>query len=373
MSVAAALDLQERIDQAFAKILSTEVGRSVCTHILGGDVDAFVTHLGVSSAAAKRMAKQCTSQGVHPWVLATSYADIQKFSFNSAPRKYVITTAPFVPMVESWTDPYSNTTSFFERQSALTESRLVQLLAHEMAVYFDSKANPAHPEAQKVPALRDLGLTSPRGIHPLVAISDPLVAHTLTFVRALQVEFAIVDELVQRGELTPTPDYNNVYLRFVTSKACSDACLRNLILTMRPNYLPVALPLLSFAAHFRGLMTKELMSFNPGWSEQKWEQFQLVFNRYPVEFLTKQFNPADALAFRAQHLFDSFSLQSPEFKTVADFFENDLWPLEKGAIFNSSTGTSQSLLEFMKEPLLSGYNILLSSGPRVRLNIGNME
>ena len=41
--------------------------------------------------------------------------------------------------------------------------------------------------------------------------------------------------------------------------------------------------------------------------------------------------------------------------------------LDQGGIVQTALPNGQAFLEFMKVPLLSSYNILLASGPRVRV------
>ena len=60
-------------------------------------------------------------------------------------------------------------------RDGLTHEHLVQALAHELAVYLDSKANPAASDAAAIPELRDLQVFAAGGpaMDPMVAISDP--------------------------------------------------------------------------------------------------------------------------------------------------------------------------------------------------------
>jgi hypothetical protein len=198
-----------------------------------------------------------------------------------------------------------------------------------------------------------------------VAASDPLIAHTLTFVRALQVEAVIVKEL----NLPPDPDAD--LLNPIISDDCREACMEKLIVGMRKVYLPIGLPLLAFAPQFRSQVLAELSRLQPNWTQNQWARAQQALNFLPVGFLRRQFtgNPVSDL----QRVFLADEGSRPLFERATGFLADDLWPLEWPALTRSILPSGQTLLEFLKTPLLTGYNISLSSGPRVRIRTGNGE
>lgn len=361
---------QRDIDSAFQEIMHTRVGKAICHDILGARADTIQFHLGVSPAAAATIAQGCADSGPDSWVFSTSYQDIYKLTFQPfTGRKYTLLQSETGFPIESWTDPFTNTTVLLTGNEGISHERLVQLLSHETAVYFDAKANPAHPDARNIPALRDLHFPQDR-LNPLVALSDPFVAHTLTYLRALQVEFAIVDELVATRKIVAPADRNNTYLAFLISDQCRSSCLMTLVATMRPRYAPVGLPLLAFAPNFRALLPLELQRLQPNWSPEQWARLQSTL-RSTVGFLKTEFQGRPLEDLQRVFVMDEQSQRAvPEFQR---FLNDDLWPLERFSILHSQASPSQSLLEFMKVPLLSGYNIRLSSGPRVRIRTGNIE
>jgi hypothetical protein len=364
---------QHDIDSAFQEIMRTQIGLSICKHILGAQPEIIEYHLGVTRTAAEQIAQGCSAiKGRHPWVQTTSYQDIRKLNLKPFQRrKYTLLSAETDFPIESWTDPFTNTTVLLAGRAGISHERLVQLLAHEMAVYFDSKANPAHPDAQLIPELHDLQLETTAPMNPLVAVSNPLTAHTLTFVRALQIEFSIVDELIATHKIVAPADHADYYLNHLVSSGCGELCLESLILAMRKSYLQISLPLLAFAPHFRALLAKEIPRLQPQWSQEQWARMQAALNTLPVEFLKTQFtgNPLADM----QRVFVSDESSKPGFVSVSRFLAADLFPFEWPSITGAKLSTGQTFLEFMKQPLLSGYNILLSSGPRVRVSTGNLE
>lgn len=378
---------QSQIDTAFGLIFKTKVGQTICRDILGADAEAISLHLGVTLANARVFASECSS-GFEPaeWVYPTSPNDIQKISHaGQRPKKYVLQKSSQAFPLESWTDPVSNSTTILTLEGeSLPFGRLVQILSHETAVYFDSKTNPAHPSAASITTLRDLNPSGPGLINPLVAVTNPLVGHTLTYLRALQVEFAIMDELVDRGflhepdsdlsndELEAPVDFNSPALRYLISDSCAHSCIANLIVKLRDEYLPIALPMMAFANNYRALILGELSKLNPQWNKTEMYNAQVALNTYPILYYKTQFT-GDVVA-DMNHVFTALDQsEKAKFDAVTLFMKNDWWPIEWPTVSESKFASGQTLLEFMKRPLLSGYNIMLTSGPRVRVRTGIVQ
>lgn len=362
---------QTEIDAAYGLIFQTSLGKAICRQILGADPEAIQFHIGVSFSVAQDIARSCPKDSRHPWIYATDPSDIRKLTLkNSQPRKYeILATADTFP-IESWTEPFSNTTVLVTQSEIVTRERWVQILAHETAVYFDSKANPAHPDAEQIPVLRSLRLTLPGGIHPLIAATNPLNSHALTFVRALQAEAAIVDELVRDGKIQAEARMDAGQVKFV-AEACQHECLKNLVLRVRTTLLPVGLPLLAFAPHFRSTILSELPRA-VNWDPDTMARAHRVLNRLPVEFLKTE-STGDAVQ-DMKRVFYAKREPGQNATEVADFLAGELWRLEERALFDSRLGErGETWLEFLKKPLLSGYNVGLSSGPRVRIRTGVFE
>jgi hypothetical protein len=369
--------LQKRVDEAFFKIFQSQIGQTICRDILGADAGAISTHLGVSPDEAKKLALQCAQGDFEPgaMVYPTSPADIQKIAhLQKSQRTYTILPAVEGFEIESWTDPRTNTTTILQSEEGMDDARLLQILVHEMAVYFDSKINPAHANAQSIPHLRSLSLKGPGRMNPLVAVTNPLVGHTLTYLRALQLEFAIIDELLQAGIMKEAPEgYHDAYLRYLASDSCAHQCIELLILELQQKvFLPISLPLLAHASHYRALRLDEFKRMTPQWTSAQWISANESLDRLPVLFFnaTKGISVVDSMKMVASVP----ESQRADFVTVESFMKDTLlkieWPVVSQSRFDSSGIT---LLEFMKRPLLSGYNIVITSGPRVRVRSGLIE
>jgi len=369
---AAEMPVQQDVDRAFDLILRTQVGKAICRDILGAEAEALELHLGLSRSKSQEIAKDCVGTEASQWIYPTSPADIRKLAIKARkPRRYKFVHSEQAFPIESWTDSFSNITTILTNNRTITFSRMVQILAHETAVYFDSKSHPLHPGADDIPHLRGLDLQTTATMNPLVAASNPLQGHTLTYLRALQVEFAIMRELVGKRAVVAPKDLSDPYLLFLVSDRCTQSCIQELLINTREIFLPFSLPLLAFSPHYRAVAMQELPLLSLNWNSDQWWRAQQTFNTLPVQFMKNQFTGdvvGDLTAFFYQD-----EIQKGPRKTVADFLQFDLWPAELAALSQSRFPLGLSMLEFLKRPLLSGYNISLASGPRVRVRTGNIE
>jgi len=370
--LAAEVPAQHEVDRAFDLILRTQIGKAICRDILGADPQALELHLGISRERSITIASDCRPNEASEWIYPTSPADIRKLSIKAnKPRRYKLAHSDQQFPIESWTDSISNVTTVLTHMKPIAFSRMVQILAHETAVYLDSKSHPLHAGGQDLPHLRDLNLRQTGMMDPLVALSNPLQAHTLTYLRALQVEFAILNELVSKNLITAPADLSDPYLIYLVSDRCREACIAELITNTRALYMQFSLPLLAFSPHYRALVLQELPRVNTVWSALQWTTSQQALAVLPVQFMKNQFT-GDVVADLVRFFFKDES-QLRAFEAAGAFLRDDLWPVEWAAISTSRFATGLTLLEFMKRPLLSGYNISLASGPRVRVRTGNIE
>lgn len=377
--------LQQDVDRAFGMIFQTQIGQTICRDILGADASAIALHLGVTREAAVRFAKKCSGD-FEPaeWVYPTAPADILKIGggASQSTKQYILRTTEADFPIESWTDSVTNATTILFPEDAQNKSSqfeyLVQILAHETAVYFDSKINPKHQNANSIPHLRSLSLKGPGKMDPLIAVSNPIVGHTLTYLRALQVEFAILDELDARFGIyfTPHPALNHPYLRYLVSEGCAHVCIEDLILRLKVDYMPIALPMLAFASHYRSIIIPELGRIQPKWNATEWLNANQSLNNFPVAYAQtyKETVNSQNVVVAMENVFNAPQSERAKFDSTMLFMANELWEIEWPVVSQSRFESSGlSLLEFMKRPLLSGYNIFLTSGPRVRVRGGLIE
>jgi len=378
---------QALIDQSMSDIMQTQLGRTICHQILNADAKAIEFHLGVSKNAAVQIAQSCGRSEISEWVVPASASVIRK----STPRKYEILYAIDGFPIESWTDsatniePANKTVILLRpptpeetdshQYKSYFKSRLTELLAHELAVYFDSKSNPAHPDAQYLDDLKNLKIESAAKLSPLIAISNPLTAHTLTYIRALQVERLIIAELIRLRKIDPPADFYDPFIQYLVSEKCGETCLADRVLDMRQVYYPMALPMLAFASYYRAMMQSALPRLQANLTTQQWNRINSAMGVVAADFLTNS-SSGERLQDLKKFFFDDAS-SHPKIDLVTKVMRDDLLPLENPAMFKVNVSSprtgEQTLLEFMKRPLLSGHNLFQSSGPRVRIRTGNIE
>ena len=149
------------LDDALLDVMNTDVGRALCAHVLGGKLELIEKHIGVSTPTAKAIQNRCGSRPakqisyIHP----SNEEDLIKFSDSRSTEKreyfFVFNLNKPWPM-DSWTDPIGNKTYLvFQKDwveaaqkstNAETNQKLsillYQMLAHELAIYFDPKHFP---------------------------------------------------------------------------------------------------------------------------------------------------------------------------------------------------------------------------------------
>ena len=374
-------EILEQIDAAMILIMKTQVGLSICKGILNAEPTQISYHLGVSAGAAQRIAEGCkNSNGRHDWIQSSPVEALQKFSVNpEAHRHYLfVINGDSIPF-DSWTEPYSNTTVFVIhslRDKPINRSRLIQLLAHETAVYFDAKSQLGHDDSQNLPQIKNISFLvnklEAKG-RPQVAVMNPMIAHTMTFVRAMMVERQIVSEIASWGEIEMPEEYSDPLIANLTSQYCETSCLEDLVTQMSDIYLPLALPLTAFSPTYLSQKRSEVDPLSKT-DKETWEQLNLALRVYPQEYMSSidQFKQRPFM-----ELIQFFANPSamPEFAKEESIFKRFLWPQDWQTVqstkIREGRGEPVSLLLFMKRPLLSGYNILFSNGPRVRIRAGD--
>lgn len=373
--------LQPEIDAAFELIFSSPTGKLICRDILGSNEVALSVHLGISPSSAKKIAKMCESAPLveSQWIYPSSPEFIRKFVNDNGQRhrSYEVLEASINFNIESWTVGQTTSILISPAMSDRTaETWLVKILAHEMAVYFDSKVNFIHPEASEVPALEQALselAKDPNGWFTTISISDPQFSYAMTFLRALQIEYKIVTELYTMG-LIPSlpPEYDLDEIKLLVGGTCRHECILSFIKKMKQDYRDIALPLTAFSPLYRSHMLHELTQRPPrAWSRQDLRRAQEALDRAPLKFLTDQYT-GDVLI-DLTRVFNIGNQRVAVFKDATRFLNEKLWPLEIDALSQANISASETLLEFLKRPLLSGHNISLSTGPRARIGAGNIE
>ncbi len=263
-------DIERLINESLIKIFKTKMGKKISRDILGCNVDAIQSHLGVDEATAIKISKFCLARGskdklqqkqtyVRPSPLKAINKTIDK-SRNGASLKRtysLLLTDEKEWLIDSWTNSSLNRTSIVLPVSSgneeIEESRFVEILAHETAVYFDSKFWTGSTGFKSTPWIDEFynqfNVSSQR-IN--LALDNPLIAHSLAFLRAFKIEQMITAELERRGEIHFVgKDVERRRNKINSFLDCKAQCLHNFIKEQTSKNQAMLLPLMSHASSYR--------------------------------------------------------------------------------------------------------------------------
>lgn len=356
-----------QVDQAMELILTrSQIGRAICTRILGGDPSLIETHAGVSTEAAKMIARNCSDPGGIPFV-ARGRSSLRKTTLSGeTKRRYQFYLQPKSPLIESWTDPYSHTTYILTSQIDPPFEELVQILAHELAIYFDSKSSPERAYS----TLAETG--NPQfPIRASLAASDPLIAPAFGFLRAAQIEKLIIDDLLKQDLVRSYFLKESAALNAVLRPLCRRECIVRFLEYSRDLFKPLALPFLAFSPVFRS-QTLELLTQQKSRDFSFWNRTHFIMETLPQNYLDDL--KADDFASQIGGWLNQNERFIQTSAQVANFLDDELWPIERAVLENSRVPQlDMYFVEYLKIPKLSSDHIEQASGPRVRVRTGGTD
>lgn len=382
-------EIQTLIDTITIDLMKTELGQQICAGILNQNPQLIEMHLSVSSRAANVIAASCLwrPSAVTSMVYPSPDHVLSKLSVRPAAgqtRLYmiVVTDAPHFAF-DSWTDPYTNNTVLLVRRSAaegsdLNYAFLAQLVAHEMAIYFDSRFWPGTAEWKQIAPNLALDQQFAGNMPALETIlANPLIANVFAFMRAFQVEKTMIDDLRAKGEilLPANYDYSSRQFPFLQDN-CRRVCLAKYLETESANLLPLALPLVAFAPHYRTQRLAGLISAAEGPPTDAKLNAIRVLAQYAPQYIHDSIK-GDFLSHLIKIPTDPvIAKQRAEAKEVFKTFllQTDLKNLNRFANQPSPRTTEAGRFDvyhFLSRPLLSGFNVRISGGPRPRIRGGN--
>lgn len=376
--------LQKTMDKALLLITShSELGRQIAKFVLHCNKEAIINHLGASAIAAEEISKICSQEfflNRHKFILPSPLNALDKLSrrVNWQKKTYsLILTNRTTMDYDSWTSSLTNRTTlvvYHDRdKSELNLSHLTQLLAHELAIYFDAKFWIDSEDWKMLYSLNKI--TENYESKTKIALNNPLINQVFIYSRAFTVEKYIVEDLVNQGLLTlNSPSYykNNPYF-FFNKNSCLDLCVYENIMKMSYWYIPNSLPLLAFSPQYRSLKWMEIIHQSPSFDEKQMSSLNNFLNDIPLNFISTYVEMDALQILEMQSLgglgnFSDTIALNHFFKTV--LLPQDLQQLKEAMTLQSSATHQSRLLIQMIQPSLSGYNVKLSSGPRPRIKTG---
>lgn len=374
--------LQDFIGFILQNIMETSIGRAMCSHNSWQNPQVVQHHLGVSRKTAASIVNNClpNKQFAHTTIYNSPQEDEADEHMKRVPhRRYVIavTDRPNLPF-GSWTESFNNTTLIILHHSLFMSDinliYLTQVLAHELAIYFDTKAWPFGPAWNRLPILRESVIRAPHPDKVTLATLNPLLAPILAFIRAFKIERQIVDDLVRIGKLSNEPIYYSEKDYPFLHKSCDNKCLVNYIKKNQEWIKPITLPLLALTPHYRTRKLEQLKSLPaqdiPDFLDVAYE----VLEKIPVFYMNRRANDLLALDFITNQDADFIKLNH----LSANFLDQhiatqDLHELATARLSLKGNSQSYALLSYLAIPLLSDVNSPLANGPRPRIRVGSTK
>ena len=380
---------QKYLDEALLEIMSTEVGKAICVHILGGQLDMIEKHIGVSKKTAALIKNRCATRPAKqiPYIFASNEEELVKISDSISTEKreyfFIFNLNKPWPM-DSWTDPIGNRTYLILQKDWLEELKkskehevnkalnilLYQMLAHELAIYFDPKHFPGGDNWDR------LGLNQsiqwPQAGEDLEkvysALMNPMIASALSFIRAFQIERMIMIELAAKKGFSLPAEYANSKLI-----NCKDNCNEEMVRKISMYFSDHSATLLALSPQYRNRLMVSFPDFAAMGVE---EELNMAVHVWPTLFYEQFVDLKDVTSpwvlLLPTATVKQAALQTRVSQFITQFlFTRDFTYLMNQKVYDNSK--SVSVLEFMSRPLLSGYNIRLSTGPRARIRGGDIR
>lgn len=370
------------IETSIIDLSRTGLGKSLLQHVLACDSSSISKHFGISSQTANMLAGECFRDSLINKNLSTYVLESQddkletKISLipGTSKRQYILVVSESTDWnIDSWTDPFSNKTVFIvekgQADKADSKTFFYQMMAHEIAVYFDTKAWVGSAEWDDIPTFKNsLNDVSVDKNKLALALNNPLISQMLRSLRAFRIEKVFIEELVSKNLLPRTAlSYyqhpGNSYLE----EDCHATCVLNFLNSFSALLLPQSLPLLAFSPQYRNQKALEIIGGRSLGSSNKTVQ---VLENYPDQYLTQIFKNDPF-----------FNMMNPDlkpgqeylFRETSETFKTILLPQDLSTIsqlMKTNHILDEDFLSFLASPQLGGQNVRLSGGPRPRIRGG---
>ncbi|MCB9026281.1 MAG: hypothetical protein H6625_08195 [Bdellovibrionaceae bacterium] len=389
------MELQQLIDNSIYKISKSLIGQQIIYRVLKCQAEVIELHLGVSAEMANTMALEC--QNISPNQLVNENENFVKQSpLNSLikttdeerlkvskKRTYTfLITERNEWKIDSWTNSSTNDTSIViqwdkDGSYLIDEARIIEILSHETAIYFDSKYWAGATQFSALPGVKQFfNHFSISRDKVTLALDNPFIAHSLAFLRAFKVEQEITSELSRRNLISfSSKDQVRRKEKIESFLMCKAYCLHKFLQKQAEYQKDVALPLFAYAPSYRARLWTDIMSKTFTDSNKFKGQSSLKLKKLLVEVPSKFYlqNTDHNIHIILESLSYNLDLKNrfPNMDKFNNFVISEVLPVHfKNLEKQDYVLIQQSALEYMTEPLLSGYNIRMSSGPRPRIVVG---
>lgn len=372
--------LQSVLDEITASLFGTELGRALCTTVFNNPPEKaklselerrtlLSFHLGLRDENILRSVASVCSPSLsvsHRFVFPKAGLGDKKMTVSPGDGRrlfaLVFSDSNNVSF-DSWTDPFANRTIFIaptalKKDFAQLKVFLLQAMAHETFVYFNSKSSLWSKEATLIDTLNANSALWMDHPDEGTAVANPHIASALAALAAFRVEKEFVDEIDSERKTVTVTSYPKGVSEFLQDK-CHGTCLHDLVSALAGVSVDMSLPLLALSSDYTKFKLDQLRAKAASEAEKMLFEETLIYA--PQEYLYS--------GFRNFSLFDLVLGKSPSAGSkrseplVNRVFKQSFMKFDLEAL-KSEDGTQ--LVEFMTKPLMSGYNIRYSAAPRPR-------
>ncbi|MCB0391645.1 MAG: hypothetical protein KDD58_10145 [Bdellovibrionales bacterium] len=389
-------DLQELVDDSLITIFKSNLAKEIAYKIMHCNIDAIENHLGVTRSAAQKIQSYCSefrpsnynlNYDISPIVQTSPLkalsktVDLKKVSLGHKRSYSFLLTDNNDWKLDSWTDPATNSTSIIinSRGEDLKKElpRIIEILAHETAIYFDAKFWAGSTQFTSLPDAKEF-LNEFNTSHELItlALDNPLIANSMAFLRAFKVEQLITSELIKKRllvfNISDIARRNEKIGSFLTCKAL---CLHDFLEAQIKFEQDMSLPLMAYASGYRTKLwtyiSNNAFALSSNFELPKSTKLKEMLISLPNDFYMKHKDLSIHLIFESMANQVEMNKHNTNIDIFNELLVNGILRQHLNDLKNQKNVMSQhSALEFMTKPLLSGDNVRMSSGPRPRIIIG---
>lgn len=382
---------QDLIDEAYRTLLLTPFGNELVLRILDCSPEQLTKHLGISQTRSFAINQYICSETYaqssqvdfdnHPWIYSLPDEDIDKVvslrqKNNRSYKIRFLKNDETIPL-DSWTDFKTQTTTIYVQDHISLRDlkrKLLFVLAHETAIYFDQKSQLTAALWLEHPNFRQYLVTDWQNQTRddlrtfLTAANNPLISQVLSYIRAFRVEEFWMRQLpamtLRDMSIDLREEYNYILYPFLNPE-CSEICLGEYLLSASLSIVDYSLPLLSNSRYW-SMKILEVSSQPPSEQTRRVRRV-LIDHRNSYVSYTKEDHS------------QLIGIPHPEIKRIsaesAQVFREILIPQDLETLLRHDLTVpptrERHSIRFLTVPSLGNFGVEMAAGPRPRIRTGS--
>lgn len=382
---------QDLIDEAYRTLLLTPFGNELVFRILDCSPELLTKHLGVSQSRSFAISQHICSGTYaqssqvdfdnHPWIYSLPEEDIDKVvslrqKNNRSYKIRFLKSGETIPL-DSWTDFKTQTTTIYVQDHLSLQGlkrKLLFVLAHESAIYFDQKSQLTtalwleHPNFRKY-LITDWKVQTRDDLRTfLTSANNPLISQVLSYIRAFRVEEFWMRQLPPPTLTDMSIDLNMEYSYYVypfLDPQCLEICLGDYLMKASLSIVDYSLPLLSNSRYW-SMKILEVSSQPPTEETRKIRRVLIDYRNSYVSYTREDHSQL-------------IGNPHPEIKHISDesamVFREILIPQDLETLFRYDLTIpptrERHSISFLTVPSLGNFGVEMAAGPRPRIRTGS--